>query len=300
MMNLKGISNVFTSKAGRQVLLAEKHSPTILFGAGIIGVVVTVVLASKATLKLEEVLEETQAKVKDAQALNRMQREDYSDRDYRQDVAYIHIRSALHISKLYGPAFVAGVISVGCLAGSHQILSRRNAGLMAAYAAVEKGFAQYRDRVLAEVGPDKEREFRYGKETREIVEETDHGPEVTTVTQADPNAHSVYAKFFDQFSSSWEREAEYNRIFLQCQQNYANDKLRARGHLFLNEVYDMLGIERTKAGAVVGWVMSKDGDNYVDFGLFNADNPRARDFVNGREGAILLDFNVDGVIYDKI
>jgi hypothetical protein len=64
----------------------------------------------------------------------------------------------------------------------------------------------------------------------------------------------------------------------------------------------MLGIDRSKAGSVVGWVITKEGtgDNFIDFGVFDGDNPRARDFVNGREGSILLDFNVDGVIYDKI
>jgi hypothetical protein len=103
-------------------------------------------------------------------------------------------------------------------------------------------------------------------------------------------------------SSSWNPEPEYNLIFLQCQQNWANDQLRTRGHVFLNEVYDMLGLERSKAGAVVGWVFTKDGstDNFIDFGVFNGETQISRDFVNGHEGAILLDFNVDGVIYDKI
>ena len=299
-MNIKSISNAVTSKAGRRILVAQKHSPTILFGAGVVGVVATVVIASRATLKLEEVLDQAQGNLRTAKDLSDTNNPSYSENDYKQDVAYIYIRSTLAIARLYAPAVAVGTLSIGCLAGSHTILTKRNAGLAAAYAAVEKGFAEYRQRVLAEVGEDKEREFRYGSESREIVEETKQGPKVTTVQRVDPNGISVYARFFDEMSQSWQKTPEYNRVFLQCQQNYANDLLHSRGHVFLNEVYDMLGIERTKAGAVVGWIMSKDGDNFIDFGMFDSDNPRARDFVNGREGAILLDFNVDGVIFDKI
>jgi hypothetical protein len=121
------------------------------------------------------------------------------------------------------------------------------------------------------------------------------------VTRVGPAGASIYARFFDPYSPSWSKEPEYNLIFLKCQQNYANDLLASRGHVFLNEVYDMLGIERSQAGAVIGWVLAHDGstDNYINFGIF-ADNDAAIDFVNGREGSILLDFNVDGVIFDKI
>jgi hypothetical protein len=117
-----------------------------------------------------------------------------------------------------------------------------------------------------------------------------------------PDDPSIYARFFDPTSPSWSKEPEYNLIFLKCQQNYANDLLKSRGHVFLNEVYDMLGMERSKAGAVVGWLLSKNGDtdNFVNFGVFDGREQVARDFVNGREGAILLDFSVDGVIYDGI
>jgi hypothetical protein len=121
------------------------------------------------------------------------------------------------------------------------------------------------------------------------------------VKRVGPDGASIYARFFDPTSTSWSKEPEYNLIFVQCQQNYANDLLRARGHVFLNEVYDMLGIPRSQAGAVVGWILSQDRttDNYIDFGVFD-DEKNARDFVNGYEGSILLDFNVDGVIFDKI
>ena len=65
----------------------------------------------------------------------------------------------------------------------------------------------------------------------------------------------------------------------------------------------MLGARRTKAGAQVGWVYDENnvvGDNYVDFGIFDTRRSKARDFVNGYEKVIVLDFNVDGYILDLI
>jgi hypothetical protein len=302
-MNLSSIKDVVTSKVARQFLLGQKHSPVILFGTGVVGVVATVVLASRSTLNLDHVIDETNDKLCKAYDLHETGNPKYSDRDWQQDKAVIYVRGAMAIAKLYWPAVTIGVISITCLTGSHIILTKRNIGLTAAYAAVEKGFAEYRARVLTEVGEDKERELRYGSETREILEETDKGePKTKMVSRVGPNGASVYARFFDEYSSSWQRNPEYNRMFLQCQQDWANDRLRARGHVFLNEVYDSLGIDRSKEGAVVGWRMTKDGigDNFVDFGMYNADSERARAFVNGREGSILLDFNVDGTIFDKI
>jgi hypothetical protein len=202
---------------------------------------------------------------------------------------------------LYAPAIACGALSIGALAGSHRVLTKRNLALTAAYSAVEKGFNDYRTRVVEEFGEDKDRELRYGTDTEKITTEGKDGKTKTKeVKIVGPNSASVYARFFDEYCKNWKRQPEYNLLFLQCQQNYANDLLQSRGHIFLNEVYDMIGIDRSKAGAVVGWVISKDGDNFVDFGIFDGDNPKARDFVNGREGSILLDFNVDGVIYDKI
>ena len=285
----------------RQVLKTQKHSPAILFGVGVVGVVTTVVLASKSTLKLEKVLEKTQEKLKDAKKASDLNDPDYSDADYKQDVTVVYVRSIGSIAKLYGPAILVGVASICALTGSHYILTKRNASLMAAYAVLEKGFAEYRQRVLNEVGSDKERELRYGSETYEVIEDTKKGPKAIEKKRVSPHGASIYAKFFDDKSSSWSPDPMYNLMFLRANQNSANDTLQARGHIFLNEVYDDLGIERTREGSVVGWLRNKGGDNFVDFGIFDSeDKDRFYDFVTGHEGSVLLDFNVDGVIYNKI
>lgn len=298
-MKFQAIKNVVTSKVGRQVLTLQKHSPTVLFGAGVVGVAATVVLACRATLKVEEILIDHQQTIKD---INSLEHVEYTEENRTQDKIVLYIKTAMHLTKLYGPALTIGMASIACLTGSHHIMSQRNAGLMAAYTALEKGFDQYRKRVLDDVGADKDREYRYGTETREFVEDTKNGPKVVREDRADTENVSGYAKLFGRdTSTSWNATAEYNLLFLKSQQNFMNDLLRTRGHVMLNDVYDALGLDRTKAGAVVGWLKDSDGDNYVDFGIFDRDMaPRHLDFFTGREDAILIDFNVDGVIYDKL
>ena len=281
----------------RNSLLAQKASPGVLFGVGIVGTVASTVLACRATLKMSEVLDESKDKLHTAKTLVH---DDYSEADRRRDISLIYFQSGVKVVRLYGPAVIVGGLSIAALTSSHNILTRRNAALTAAYAALDKGFKEYRARVVAKYGEEEDRDFRYG--TREITVEDEKTGKKTTVTRVAPGEPSIYARFFDSSSASWSKEPEYNFIFLKAQQNYANDLLHARGHVFLNEVYDMLGLERSKAGAVVGWLLTKNGstDNFVNFGVFDDRSDKARDFVNGLEGSILLDFNVDGIIFDKL
>ncbi|MDB5716127.1 MAG: hypothetical protein JWO15_3524 [Sphingomonadales bacterium] len=303
---LKTAKNVVTSKAGRQLLKTQKHSPTLLFGAGVIGVVATTVMASKATLKLEDILTVNERKNDEAKLLLSQTRSDYTTKDYTKDCAYLRVRLIKDLGRLYGPAFAVGVLSIGALGGSHVILTKRNAGIMAAYTALDKTYTEYIERVKEHVGEDKERELRFGSETREIAVDTDKGTKVETVTTADLTkaGASIYAKIFSEDTSrSWSPQPEYNLVFLKASQNWSNDMLQARGHVFLNDVYDNLGLERTPAGAQTGWVLNnkKGGDNFISFGVFDGENMEGfHDFFTGREGALLLDFNVDGVIWDLI
>lgn len=284
-MNLTHLKNIVTSKAGRQLLSLQKNSPRLLFAAGVTGVVVATVLACRATLKVNDVLDEHEEQLEEA--------------DGQQSAAVVYFRTASKLAAMYAPAVIVGAASIAALTGAHVTLTRRNAATVAAYAALDKGFRAYRARVVQELGEDKDREFRHGSETRTIVEETETGPVTKDVVRAGPDDPSIYAKWFDDTCSAWQRQPEYNRFFLKCQQNFANDLLNARGHLFLNEVYEMLGMKHTRPGSVVGWIKG-DGDGYVDFGIFNGASHTTRDFVNGWADRVLLDFNVDGIIWDKI
>ena len=294
---MKFVPEVIGRQIARNALLAQKASPEVLLVAGIAGMVGSTVLACRATLKMETVMDEAKDKLETAKTLEHAE---YSEKDRSRDISLIYFQSSVKVIRLYAPAIIVGGISIYALTSSNRILTKRNAALTAAYGALERGFSQYRARVVDKYGEEEDRNFRYGSEQVEIVDE--ETGKKKTVTRVGPDVPSIYARFFDPTSTSWSKEPEYNMLFLNCQQNYANDLLRSRGHIFLNEVYDLLGLERSKAGAVVGWVLSKNGetDNFVNFGVFDGNEQRARDFVNGREGAILLDFNVDGVIYDKL
>lgn len=289
----------------------RKHSPEILVAAGVVGTVASTIMACKATTKVSDILEDTKSQVDQVHTVlddRNISEDKYSQEDAKKDLAIVYVQSGVKLVKLYAPAVALGVLSLGCILTSNNILRKRNVALAAAYTAVDHGFKEYRGRVVERFGEAVDHELKYNIKAKKITEtvvneETGKEKKVkkTIDVVGDPSTYSDYARFFDELCPMWEKDPEYNLIFLKAQQNYANDLLRSRGHLFLNEVYDMLGIPRSKAGQVVGWVYDENnpvGDNYVDFGIYDVNRENNRDFVNGYERSILLDFNVDGNIWD--
>lgn len=288
----------------------KKHSPEILVVAGVVGVVASGVLACKATLKVNEVVDKSKKEIDKIHIASEKGKtnagEVYTQEDAKKDLTIVYVQTGVKFAKLYGPSIALGALSIASIFASHKILRNRNTALIAAYAAVENGFKDYRDRVIDRFGKELDKELKYGIRAKEIEEKVanEDGSETTvkrTVEVVDPNLHSPYAKFFDDGCTGWEKNAEYNLMFLKRQQAHANDLLREQGYLYLNDVYAMLGIPKTKAGQVVGWVYDEQdpiGDNFVDFGIYDLYNDKARDFVNGLERTILLDFNVDGNIWE--
>lgn len=295
----------------------KKHSPEILIGAGVVGIVTSTVMACKATTKVSAILDETKEQVDGIHSVLEtpaLQEKyvaeygtEYTKEDSKKDLAIVYTQTGLKFVKLYAPSIILGGLSIAAIITSHRILSKRNVALAAAYATVDKSFKTYRGRVVERFGEELDRELRYNIKSKEIeeVEVDAKGKEKKvkkTVGVVEGPLGSPYAAFFDDGCTGWTKNAEYNKTFLIGQQNYANELLQSRGHLFLNEVYDMLGIPRTEAGQLVGWIYDEEcpnGDNYVDFGIFDNRTPN-RNFVNGYERTILLDFNVDGPIYNLL
>jgi hypothetical protein len=287
------------------------HSPEILLAAGIVGTVASAVMACKATTKVNDILEKKKAEVEKVHQVledENITEEQYSVEDSKKDLTIIYAKTGLDFVKLYAPSVILGALSITSILAGHNILRQRNVALAAAYTAIDTGFKEYRNRVVERFGQELDKELRYNikaEEVDEIVVNEDGTQQVVkrTVNVADPNVYSDYARFFDCGNIGWTNDPTYNLMFVKNQQNYANDLLHSRGYLFLNEVYDMFGIPRTKAGQIVGWIYDEKnptGDNFVDFGIFNTNNPRTRDFVNGFEKSVLMDFNVDGPILDRI
>lgn len=287
----------------------KKHSPEILVVAGIVGVVTSAVIACKATTKANAITEEMKNQMDQIKKVAEMPDvKDYTEQDMKKDIAIVYTQAAVKFIKLYAPSVLLGAASITSILAGHNMTKKRNVALAAAYATIDKSFKDYRGRVIDRFGKDLDKELRYdikAKEFTEIVTD-DKGKEKTvkkTINVANPNKYSDYARFFDDGCTGWQKDAELNLVFLKQQQNWANELLQRKGHLFLNEVYDMLGIPRTKAGQIVGWIYDEKnphGDNFVDFDIYNMNREKVRDFVNGYERTILLDFNVDGNILDLI
>ena len=298
---MKSVNGV-TSKA---VMKLKKHSPEILVVAGIAGTVVSAVLACKATTKVAEILDETKGTLEtihDGMDTGAINGQEYTTEDGKKDTVVVYAQTGMKLAKLYGPAIILGTLSITSILASNNILRKRNVALGAAYAAIDKSFKEYRGRVIERFGEQVDTELKYGikaKKFEEIEVDPETGKEKKvkkTVMVADPNLQSDYAVYFDSKSRNYETNPDYNRMFLKAQQAFANDKLQTRGHLFLNEVLDDLDLPRTPAGQIVGW--TKDGpDGYVNFRIVEVE----RETEDGRhEPALLLDFNVEGNIWEKM
>lgn len=285
----------FFNKVGFEV---KKHSPEILIGVGIIGVVASAVTACVATTKIPMILEKSKNDISAIHDCKEQKPEEYSEHDAKKDLTAVYLRTGFEFVKLYAPSVIIGSLSLTSIITSNHILRERNIALAAAYTTLDNGFKEYRANVVERFGEEVDKELKYGIKAKKVLEKVvdpKTGEETTVekeVKVASINGNSQYARVFDL------EHGDYDLMFLKAQESYANDMLQAQGYLFLNDVYDKLGLPRTKAGQIVGWVYNKDnpkGDNYVDFGLQNLN---VDDGEGGYVNSVVLDFNVDGPIMD--
>lgn len=301
-----------TDKLSKFKLKAGKYSPEICLAVGIIGIVGAVGAACYATVKACDVLEVTSEnlekihKIADASEEN-----EYSEDDKKKAITLTYAKTGIEFVKLYAPCAAFTTLAITSILSSHHIMKERNTALAAAYATLDAGFKGYRDRVIDRFGEQIDKELRYNIKPKEIdVTEKDEktGEEKVVskvVDVAEIDEYSEFARVFDESNDYWEKNAEYNMMFLRSQENWANEYLRSHKVLFLNDVYKALGFKPTKAGQIVGWIYDPDnpdskGDNFVNFGIYNVNTQAKRNFINGYEKSIILDFNVDGNILDKI
>lgn len=271
---------------GRPTASLQKNAPHILTGIGAAGVVATGVLAARAAYRRHDDIKTVVGIVK-------------LEKDASRDEVKEEMKEECkRIAEDFVPVVVVAGLSVASILYGHGIMVKRNAGLVAAYTALDGAYKAYRARVQEKLGEDEERKLYSEPRLIKTVNEDGEACEIIDITQAMP---SPYSRFFDEYSTQWNKNPEYNRMFLHTQESYANDLLRTRGHLFLNEVYDMLGLARTQFGQTVGWYWDPSvdhlgGDGFVSFGYYDIADENARAFVNCIEGTVLLDFNVDGII----
>lgn len=297
----------------------KKYSPEILIVTGVIGTVTSAVMACKATTKVSDILDKAKDDIDSVKECREKsnnndlpENEVYTEEDSKKDLTIIYAQTGVKLVKLYAPSVILGALSLTGIISSHNILRKRNVALAAAYMTVDKSFKDYRGRVIERFGENMDRELRYNIKAKEIEEtvEDEKGKKkkikTTVETIEDPNGISAWSRIWQEGNPGWTKDAQHNKYILTQLQNQANDMLRSRGHLFLNEVYDMLGYPRIKEGNIIGWIYDEKnpvGDNFVDFNIYplNGTVDQAKiNFINGDERSILLDFNVDGPILDLI
>lgn len=310
------VSNKMWEVGGRHMARLSAHSPELLMGLGVVCVVGAVVAAGVASRKIDEIVDEhvdetnriheafdEEKKLKDGST--------YSKENKQKDLVVTYGQTALKFAKLFAPTAILLTVGIGCFIGSHHILNRKFLCVVAAYSQLEDSFNEYRGRVIEEYGEEKDYMFRNGlREQKQTIvdEEGKKKKEVVLSKDADIDgpAGSVYSKFFDSASRYWKKgnpnanllyaksqEMEWNRVF-------KNRAERGNGFVFLNEIYAAFDLPLTHTGSICGWVWDDDGDNYIDFGIFDDSKEANRRFVNGYEDCILLDFNCQGMISDKI
>lgn len=296
-------SKIF-SKFGKLGLKAKDKSPEILLGAGIIGVVAGAVLLCKETLKSKDILDETKETIKNYPTPEEGDEE--LKKGYDKEIKKIKAKSKLKIAKTYIPGVTVEVLSIVSIISSNRELKKRNLSLASAYAVLDETYKRYRKNVIEKYGEDVDSELLHDIRKETIEEETTDEKGKTKKTKKTINVASGLSEYgivldrTDNHGIFNPQDIKYTVQVLTGEQNYVNDLLRVRKWVTLNQVYERLGVEPTKAGNVVGWVYeenNKEGDNYIDFKI----TPTYKQNEMGNfEEVVLLDFNVDGYIFDRI
>lgn len=286
---------------GNVGLTLSKHSPTIAVGAGVIGLVGTVVLASRATLNAQYTLGIHEANMNTVtrnfeEFRDGKSKIPYMESELRRDKTGIWIRTMADLGKLYAPSIILGGLSVAAILAGHNQMSQRLVGMTAAYEGLAHTFKKYRGVVTEELGAEKE-ENLYQRASLQTMEVDDDGNSIF-------RGSATQVWFDEDTSANYEPSDWKNSRFLHDVQAAMNRQLQYKGHVFLNDVFDALGLPETPAGCQLGWLRGGPNENtkFIDFGLdLNTDKvTRARINETVGKNAVLLDFNIDGVIWNLL
>ena len=286
-------------------LTVRKHSPEILMVAGVIGTVAGAVMACKETLELEDVLDECKQEKMELEEQYAVC-EEYSEDALKKDQVKLTIKQVAKIVKLYAPSVIMEATSIGVIFASNDIMRKRNASMAAAYATLNSMYKRYRQNVIESYGEEVDKDMRFGVKHEKVTEIDEDGNKVkidARIVDLDNTALAIsdYSRFFQMGCKGFDASSgRYNLLYLKGIQAMFNNKLIADGYVMLNDVYRELGFDTIPEGWSIGWVYDEAnpiGDNYIDFGLYEARNKNQR-AVNDWEPVILMDFNVDGNLYE--
>ena len=284
----------------------SKHAPTILSVTASAGVIATGYLAWKAGTRFEDVEGRDWDRRKEClRNADTIPDEDVPKIERKNRILFI-----LDTVRTIAPAAVVGAATITMIYFSNSISKKRLAAMGAAYATLQTAFDGYKRTMVEALGKESVEKIlkpklpNVGKSAEEILS-SDNKSDAANVSDAVVNslkALSPYARVIAEESSTcWDPNEDYTSQNLAAVQLWANRRLERKGHLFLNEVFDQLGLSRTREGAVVGWLKNGEGDGYVSFGDFDASIYRVpSDDYTRVDSNFIVDFNVDGVIWDRI
>lgn len=304
----ESISNAF-SKATFEL---KKNGPDILVVAGVIGSVAATVLACVATTKMPKVLDEHEKKLKEIDE-RYSEKEVFSEKEKNKEIASVYAKTTWQVVKLYSLSAFVEAASLASIIGSHKMMGDRNIAnalaakdALAGLALAKESLKQYRDKVREKIGDEEESKLWNSKDARvdpNKAPEVKENYEELKKKEKNPAKIGPYARIFDAGNEGWDPNPEMTLFYLRCIESQANNLLQSRGHLFLNDVYDLLGYPRTRMGQFVGWIDNPNDPKrhcHVDFGLYDVHDRLKSAFVNGYEQNVILEFNVDGVIVNDI
>lgn len=215
-------------------LTLEKHSPEILIGLGIAGMITTTILAVKATPKALQLIEE---------------KKDELEVDSLAPVEVVKTTW-----KCYVPAAVSGVAAAACIIGANSVHTRRHATLAAAYKLSERALHEYRDSVIETIGEKKERAVRDKVSEKQIKEHPVKQTEVIVTGKGQ-------TLFFEPLSSRY-FYSDLEKI--KRAENKLNKEIICdpfESGVSVNDFYDEIGIPTTATGDSLGW---KRADYLID------------------------------------
>lgn len=307
----------------KAVGFGKKYGTDIAVYGGSAAIVAGVVLACKATLKVNTEAEEDAKKADEIRAKYKLEKkvkggkkDARSNSRESRELVELHKegnRALLkHNTRCIGryvrhysvPALLIGGGIAGSIWAHGKEKSEKNAAV--AYAAgLAASLKKYRDEMRRERGEEAEKKFFYDvkEEKKETVDEK--GKKKTEVVETvDKDVdRSDFAKYFGvDYSTAATGYAEADLMFLKQVEITATRKLREDKWLTLNELYKMLRLvdgagQRygVKGGNNIGWVYDKDDPdgNKVDLGIYNPNKVANRDYVNGYNDVILIEPNVN-------
>lgn len=302
------VASAVAKAGGKTLLKVRKISPELLIAGGIVCGVAAVVTAVVATRKADadDQLQDIERDLEGVEAELKKEDDKEIKKDLRRDALNLWVKKAGRYLRLYAIPIGLTVLSIGLTLGSHGVLKSRYLGVAAAYTALDDSFKGYRNRIRDIAGEEAEARFYNGTDDLEIKTVNEEGKKEKKVVQKRREGlvkdDSCYEFDFNKSTAPFMATTDlaHNYMVLRQVQEWANDKLHAQGYLFLNDILNELSIDPTPAGQLVGWVLDGEGDGFVDFGISEYYDEDISDVMNGEEPNVHLNFNCDGIVFQKI